>query len=191
MAEGQTSINIPQLIAVALVGFFAIRWFLNKPANASPSNTQGTSSRGRQVDVSKVDQIAGIFPHLDRRSIAWDLHRNGGSVAATSERVLSGRGLESPPPSFQPNLPAPATGTPAARSSGADKKATSGQPDLITKYNLQTRVGGKGKEPVPSEEQQRNAWSADKAARAEGLKRRREEMILAARRKMEAKGAGA
>lgn len=24
----------------------------------------------------------------------WDLHRNGGSVAATTERILTGRGLE-------------------------------------------------------------------------------------------------
>jgi len=37
---------------------------------------------------------------------------------------------------------------------------------------------------VPSEEQKRSAWTSDKAARAEGLKRRREEMVLEARRKM-------
>lgn len=53
---------------------------------------------------------------------------------------------------------------------------------------MQGKVGGKGKEAVPSEEQKRSAWSSDKVARAEGLKRRREEMILEARRKMEAKG---
>jgi coupling of ubiquitin conjugation to ER degradation protein 1 len=53
-------------------------------------------------------------------------------------------------------------------------------------------VGGKGKEAVPSEEQRRsgNAWSSDKAARAEGLRRRREEMVLEARRKMEARVRG-
>lgn len=76
------------------------------------------------------------------------------------------------------------------RGSGSGK-VTAGQQDLITRYGLQGRIGGKGKEPVPSEEQKRSAWSGDKVARAEGLKRRREEMILAARRKMEGKDAEA
>ena len=65
-------------------------------------------------------------------------------------------------------------------------------PDLITRYNLQTRISGKGKQAMPSEEEQRRSkqgsWSADKGQRADGLKRRREEMILEARRRMEAKG---
>ena len=190
MADAQTSINIPQLIAVALVGFLAIRWYLNKPPSASAPST---SSRGRQVDVSKVDQVSAMFPQLDRRTIAWDLHRNGGSVSATTERALTGRGLDTPPPSFQPNLLSPTTAAQGTSSGtgSTPRKPPSTHPDLITRYNLQSRISGKGKEPVPSEEQQRSAWSSDKAARADGLKRRREEMILAARRKMEEKGAEA
>jgi hypothetical protein len=35
-----------------------------------------------------------MFPQVPRRSIMWDLQRNGGNVVATTERVLSGRGLE-------------------------------------------------------------------------------------------------
>jgi coupling of ubiquitin conjugation to ER degradation protein 1 len=35
-----------------------------------------------------------MFPQIARRTIMWDLQRNGGSVAATTERILSGRGLE-------------------------------------------------------------------------------------------------
>ena len=184
----QNSINIPQIIAVALVGFFAIRWFLNKPTSptAPSGSTASSSSRGaRQVDIAKVDQVSSMFPQLDRRTIAWDLHRNGGNVAATTERILGGRGLDAPPPTYQPNLPSPATA--AAERSGASAENKSTRPDLITRYGLQGKVSGKGKEPVPSEEQKRAAWSSDKVARAEGLKRRREEMILAARRKMEAK----
>lgn len=37
----------------------------------------------------------------------------------------------------------------------------------------------------------RMAWTSDKAARAEGLRRRREEMVLEARRKMLEKDAAA
>lgn len=182
MAE--QSINIPQLIAVALVGFLVIRWFVKPTTSAGSSSPP--PSRGRAVDATKVEQVASMFPQLDRRTIAWDLQRNGGSVSATTERVLSGRTLDTPPPTFQPQLPAPA---PAQNSSITPKPAPGLHPDLITKYNLQSRVSGKGKEPEVSEEQKRQAWSSDKAARAEGLKRRRDEMILAARRKMEAKAA--
>lgn len=95
--------------------------------------------------------------------------------------------METPPPSFQPNLPAPAATQNAGGSTATGRKPNAPLPDLITRYNLQSRVSGKGKEPVPSEEQKRNAWSADKSARADALKKRREDMILAARRKMEEK----
>jgi hypothetical protein len=34
-----------------------------------------------------------MFPQLNRRDIMWDLQRNGGSVAATTERILGGGSL--------------------------------------------------------------------------------------------------
>jgi coupling of ubiquitin conjugation to ER degradation protein 1 len=186
MAQTETSINIPQLLAVALVGFFAIRWYLNKPPPSTPgSSSNGSSSTSRAnrgVDPAQIAQVSAMFPQLDRRSIAWDLHRNGGNVAGTSERILTGRGLDNPPPSFQPVLPEPAVQVPTTSSARAG--GAGGQPDLITRYGLQGRIGDKGKEAVQSEEQKRSAWTSDKAARAEGLKRRREEMVLEARRKM-------
>ena len=182
MAQTETSINIPQLLAVALVGFFAIRWYLNKPPGSSSpgsgSSSAGASRNNRAVDPAQISQVSAMFPQLDRRSIAWDLHRNGGNVAGTSERILSGRGLDAPPPSFQPPLPAQAAPTAQV------PVASAGQPDLITRYGLQGRINDKGKEAVKSEEQKRMAWTSDKAARAEGLRRRREEMVLEARRKM-------
>lgn len=93
MAE--QTINIPQLLAVLLVGFLAVRWYFS----ASEPNT-GNGSRGpntgrtRQVDPARVEQVAQMFPQLSRRDIMWDLQRNGGSVQATTERILGGRGLE-------------------------------------------------------------------------------------------------
>lgn len=197
--DGQTSINIPQLIAVAFVGFLALRWFMSKPvggpapgsssARHASTSTSASSTRRQAVDANKVEQISSVFPQLDRRTIAWDLHRNGGNVEGTMERVLGGRGLETPPPTFQPNLPPPPP-IPGAASTTTAAKATGQQADLITRYNLQARISDKGKAAVPSEEEQKkakNGWSADKNARAEALKQRREEMILAARRKMQEK----
>jgi len=189
----QTSINIPQLLAVALVGFLAIRWFLNKPPTSSSSASSSSNSRSNAVDGAKIEQVSAMFPQLDQRQIAWDLSRNGGNVAATSERILSGRGLENPPPSYRPVLPSPAPAPTGTAGTARGSRSAAAQPDLITRYNLQSRVSGKGKEAVASaeEEQKRQAWSGDKAARAEGLRKRREEMVLAARRKMMEKEQGA
>lgn len=112
-------------------------------------------------------------------------------MSATTERVLGGRGLEQPPPSFQPNLSPPTTTAAQsfATATGAQRAAAAQRPDLIARYGLEGKVSGKGKEPVLSEEQKKSTWSSDKTARAEALKKRREEMILAARRKMAEKDA--
>lgn len=91
MAEDEPSINIPSLLTLAVVSFFVIRWFLSRD---SGNGANGSSrSRGR-VDPGQVEQIAQMFPQLNRRDVMWDLQRNGGSVAATTERILTGRGLE-------------------------------------------------------------------------------------------------
>jgi len=71
------------------------------------------------------------------------------------------------------------------------------QPDLITRYNLKAKIAEEATRRQGSEsteedvtlgkQKQGQAWSANKAERQALLQRRREEMILAARRKMEAK----
>lgn len=96
MPDEEPSLNIPSLLTLAVVSFFVIRWFLNRDSG-SGGNRPGEATgrgRGRVVDPAQVEQIAQMFPQLDRRDIMWDLQRNGGSVAATTERILSGRGLE-------------------------------------------------------------------------------------------------
>lgn len=185
--DTSTSINIPQIVAVVVVGFLAIRWYMSKPPTTPGANTSTSSSRNR-IDPAKIDAVSAVFPQLDRRSIAWDLQRNGGNVEATTARVLDGRGLDNPPPTFRPELPTPAPAT--ATTAGRTNVGKAQSQDLISRYGLQGKVGssGKGKEKVPSDEelkqQKKSAWSSDKVQRAEALKKRREEMILAARRKM-------
>jgi coupling of ubiquitin conjugation to ER degradation protein 1 len=140
----------------------------------------------------------------------WDLQRNGGNVAATTERILSGRGLEvvstnpsptlflpshiltlpKPPPTFQPPLP----GRNAPSASATNSKPAvpkPAHPDLITRYNLTAKIasgdaGVEGAETTSSGGI-KQAWSQNKNERQALLQRRREEMILAARRKMQAK----
>lgn len=93
MPEEEPSLNIPSLLTLAVVSFFVLRWFLNRDGGeAGPGSSRGRA-RGT-VDPAQVEQISQMFPQLSAREIMWDLQRNGGSVAATTERILTGRGLE-------------------------------------------------------------------------------------------------
>jgi coupling of ubiquitin conjugation to ER degradation protein 1 len=93
MSSSDQTINIPQLILILVLGGLAIRYFFF--SSSTNSGSQGRSAinnlRAREADVERVQQM---FPQVSRRSIMWDLQRNGGNVVATTERILSGRGLE-------------------------------------------------------------------------------------------------
>jgi len=93
MSEEEPSLNIPSLLTLAVVSFFVIRWFFNRDDEPGAGGSR-TRARGHAVDPAQVEQISQMFPQLNTREIMWDLQRNGGSVAATTERILSGRGLE-------------------------------------------------------------------------------------------------
>lgn len=88
----EQSINIPQVLVFAVVAFLVYRWYSSKP---SANGTRPVASRSVRINPAQIDTIAQMFPQLNRRDIAWDLQRNGGNAAATTERVLSGRSLDS------------------------------------------------------------------------------------------------
>lgn len=90
--DDEPSLNIPSLLTLAVVSFFVLRWFFNR--DDSPAGNGRPRGRGNAVDLAQVEQVSQMFPQLSPREIMWDLQRNGGSVAATTERILTGRGLE-------------------------------------------------------------------------------------------------
>ncbi|KAF2650402.1 hypothetical protein K491DRAFT_707598 [Lophiostoma macrostomum CBS 122681] len=181
MAE--QTLNVPQLVVFIVLAFLGVRWYLRKPAAGSTRPTG--QSHGVRIDPAQIDQVAQMFPQLDRRQIAWDLQRNGGNVSATTERVLTGRRLDTPPPSFNP--PAPRAASTAQSATPAAKPT---KPDLITRYNLASRVGVASEAAASDSASKPKAWSADRNERQANMQRKREEMILAARRKMEAQEKG-
>ena len=93
MSDIQTPFSLPQLLVVLILGFLVIRWifFSSTPSSQSP---RGHAAGRSRVNPAQVEQVAQMFPQLDRRDIMWDLQRNGGNVQATTERILSGRTLE-------------------------------------------------------------------------------------------------
>jgi coupling of ubiquitin conjugation to ER degradation protein 1 len=75
--------------------------------------------------------------------------------------------------------------TSATSSKPAISKPT--YPDLITRYNLTARVSSGEDAEIASSGARRHGWSQNKNERQALLQKRREEMILAARRKMQEK----
>ena len=93
--EEEATISIPSLAFVAVLGFFIYRYFFSAPRTGGDGSAASSSrNNGLRFTPAQVDQIAQMFPQLSRRDIMWDLHRNRGSVQATTERVLTGRGLD-------------------------------------------------------------------------------------------------
>ncbi|RYP46834.1 hypothetical protein DL769_011364 [Monosporascus sp. CRB-8-3] len=175
-------ISLPSLIIIAVLGAVIIRYLFFSPAEPTQQPRDAASaSRAREAAVERIQQM---FPQVDRRTVLWDLQRNGGNIAATTDRILAGR-LETPPAGFRPPPPPPsATPPPAAGSQASKAPLKPPEPDLITRYKLQDRVSA---ECAQQSEAKSKGWSSNRDERQAALQRRRDEMILAARRKMEAK----
>lgn len=89
-SDEEATISLPSLAFVAVLGFIIYRYF----ASSSRSTTESSGRvAGQRFTPAQVEQITAMFPQLNRRDIMWDLQRNGGSVAATTERILGGGGL--------------------------------------------------------------------------------------------------
>ncbi|KAI1450233.1 hypothetical protein F5Y02DRAFT_367985 [Annulohypoxylon stygium] len=181
MADEQVSLT--SLILIIVLGGLIIRYLFFSPASQPPRTTRDAQSASRAREAA-VERIQQMFPQVDRRTILWDLHRNGGNIAATTERILSGR-LETPPLTFQPPPP-PASPTPSSNAQAQPPKAPPkpAEPDLITRYRLQDKVAANSEADSATKSK---PWSSSRDERQASLQRRRDEMILAARKKMEAK----
>lgn len=176
MSDASSTFNIPQLIVIVVVSFLLFRWYSSaSPAGGATDRSNSRNSAPR-VNPAAVEQVVLMFPQLQRRDIMWDLSRNGSNVAATTERILSGRGLEVPPPSYQPPMPTPRT----AASTPIIPKFQN--VDLITRYHLADKINDES--AAAEETSQKTTWSQNKTERQRILQRRRQDMVLAARRRM-------
>ncbi|KAK1699891.1 hypothetical protein BDP55DRAFT_521114, partial [Colletotrichum godetiae] len=183
-------ISLPYLVMILLVTAFVIRFLFFSPAPApAPRQSAAAVLRTREAAVERIQQM---FPQVDRRTILWDLQRNGGNIQATSERILAGR-MEAPPITFQPPPPPGANNAASSSSTPAKSPEKPTQPDLITRYKLQDKISAQQRQAeadAAAEKEKEKAakgWSSNRDERQSLLQKRRDEMILAARRKMEAK----
>ena len=102
--------------------------------------------------------------------------------------------LTQPPARFQPPPPPPSatSASSTAASSGSQPSSSKtpskpAEPDLITRYKLQDRISAECAQQSEAKAKGAKGWSSNRDERQATLQRRRDEMILAARRRMEAK----
>ncbi|KAH7030866.1 uncharacterized protein B0I36DRAFT_115066 [Microdochium trichocladiopsis] len=188
MADEQ--ISLPSLLLIVVLGGLIVRYLFFSPAVTTTSQPRDAAAAARQRETL-VERLQQMFPQVDRRTILWDLQRNGNSIAATTERILAGR-METPPVTFQPPPPPVSSTTSASSASQLQAQAARSKPaetDLITRYKLQNKVSSQSPAQVAEEQtdSKGKSWSSNREERQSALQRRRDEMIIAARRKMEAK----
>jgi len=181
MADDQ--ISLPYFVVILIIIGFIVRYLFFNGTGASTPSTRSPEAvwRSREVAVERIQQM---FPQVERRSILWDLQRNGGSIQSTTERILAGR-LETPPVTFQPPPPPNQSATSGSAATATRQPEKPAQPDLITRYNLKDKLAAESSDE--SMDKKGKGWSSNRDERQASLQRRREEMVLAARRKMEAK----
>ena len=82
-------INVPSLVVILVLSGLIIRYlFFSSPAPNTHPRDSLSHVRAREQAVERIQQM---FPQVERRTILWDLNRNGGNVAMTTERILAGR----------------------------------------------------------------------------------------------------
>ncbi|RVD90018.1 uncharacterized protein DFL_001001 [Arthrobotrys flagrans] len=193
------SIGIPQLIFCAIVAALFYRYVLSPPQASGGSGP--TSGRRPRATVSQtdIDSVRVMFPQISVAAIRWELEKNGGSVPATTEKILNDGFLPEPPASVTRQTPSPlppsvnsepgslgGTGRSQAPASSSSSSAatTIGHSDLVTRYNLHSRL--ETHRPGTSAEQLSSSPKKnDKASLFIRGRERRDLMVLEARKKME------
>lgn len=84
-------ISTPVFMVILIILGFIIRYlfFSGAGSNANPQSSRSPEARLRAGENAVVT-IQQMFPQAERRSILWDLQRNGMNIQATIERILGG-----------------------------------------------------------------------------------------------------
>jgi coupling of ubiquitin conjugation to ER degradation protein 1 len=89
MADEQVSFT--SIILLLALGGLVIRYIFFPPAESAGANRARDAAANARTREAAMERIQQMFPQLDRRTILWELQRNGGNMATTTERILAGR----------------------------------------------------------------------------------------------------
>lgn len=183
-------------IAVLAIAFIFLRWLITpiphavpheveeirrsfpQESNASTSATASASSttnsttnrRGnREINDLMIEVVQALGPQLTPEQIRYDLERSG-SVEATVNRFLENGDLP-----FPPGYRAPA---PVVEQNHNIPPSTVSL-NLLEKYGIDPEQS-----VIDLKEENSQSWSSDKLERSSNLNKKRQEMILNARKRL-------
>lgn len=174
-------------IVTLVVAFVFLRWIISPIPQSVPEEfnipdphrqeSQANASRprnrsSREITLSMIEVVKAIAPQLTNSQIRYSLQRSG-SVEATVEEYMENG-----------DLPFPPGETPAPQVNGEPEShnvVPAGElQNLLDKYGLDLNEKENNDEIVAE-----GKWGKDKNERLQLLQKRREDMILKARRRME------
>ncbi|EWC44112.1 hypothetical protein DRE_07169 [Drechslerella stenobrocha 248] len=194
-----SSINLPQFILCALVAALVYRYVISSPPSSivtSPSHGRPTRPANAAVSADAIRALQSMFPQASIAAIRWELERNGGSLEIATEKILAEGSLPEPPLSPtrraaqapSPNPRSNSGGTTeglVASASGSPVSKLGGHTDLISRYNLHSKLTSIQLGPSQPADTVFANKKNDKASLMLRGRERRDAMILQARRKME------
>ncbi|KAF8513051.1 hypothetical protein JB92DRAFT_2925191 [Gautieria morchelliformis] len=130
-----------------------------------------------------------MFPHIPRGNIHYDLLKTG-SVEITSNKLLERGYLEAAPPTYFQLFPAESGSPAAGQSSGQPPTAAissskvAAKSTLISRFDLEDRLRSEAEALSATTDAGGKATWEDTAERREAsLRQRKEQMVLAARKR--------
>ncbi|KAI8146144.1 hypothetical protein BJV82DRAFT_600671 [Fennellomyces sp. T-0311] len=169
--------SVSILVAVFLI-LVALRWMLG--GSQQLPGQQGGQRRApsrrpqHRATPQMVEMVRAVFPNIPVAAIVADLQRTG-SVETTIDNALRDGGLPLPPPTTPQN--SPGTGN-ANGSSSTGVQKSSQYTDLMVRYKIKNEGDDNSQEPAEPPK----IWEASPDKRQETLRKRKEFMVLQARR---------
>ncbi|KAL0092428.1 hypothetical protein J3Q64DRAFT_1694948 [Phycomyces blakesleeanus] len=150
-----------------------MRWMLggSQPTNQSPGQRRPIARRQHRVTPQMVEMVLAMFPDIPQPAIIADLQRTG-AVETTVDNALRNGGLP---------MPVSHSSTPPSGSSSSSNSARKSpvHTNLIQRYNLDSKNTEKESLSEPPK-----VWEASADKRQEMLRKRKEFMVLQARKKL-------
>ncbi|KAJ8654811.1 hypothetical protein O0I10_009532 [Lichtheimia ornata] len=170
--------SVSILVAVVLI-LVALRWMLG--GSQQLPEQQGNARRGsprrpqHRATPQMIEMVRNVFPNIPTAAIVADLQRTG-NVERTIDNALRDGGLPLPPPPTPP--PTTNNNSNEASSSSSNAQSSSHFSNLVQRYHLEKADGSQ--ELAEPEK----VWGTTADKRQEVLRKRKEFMVLQARRKM-------
>ncbi|ORX98336.1 hypothetical protein K493DRAFT_313672 [Basidiobolus meristosporus CBS 931.73] len=164
------------LVAIFII-LLVFRWLLgSSPSNQDRQRRTGTglATGRRYVSPEQVSTVHGMFPNVPIAAIQADLARTG-SVEVTCDNILRDGGLPLPVEATPQPAQNPPSTTNNASSSSSNSKATA--TNLIHRFNINPENEENATVAPPK------VWEATADKRQDNLQRRKEHMILQARKR--------